>query len=675
MESAVFSAEKRSWFRSATVMNSPWHSPRSRGVFTAFWAILLTGSFFVEGGWSGFHGIMLGAVGLLILLRPPAFFVPRLWWGLACVFVLASSAAFLPAAWFPTPGWRTQLGLLGVSTGPCVAIQWRQAAEGLALQAAILFAGLWLAGHRVSAPGVRNGSIAFAIGVAVYAIIARLVQDTSSPDQAAASFGFFPNRNHTATYMAMGVLCGLGTTLQAFRNQHFIRMAIAGTATAVCLWAVTSWSVSRAGVLLVLIGLAIWIPLLGKSYLGRHGLWALGLTLLTAIGGFVLGESQVKQRLVGTLETLEKVAAAPPEQGLPQENEASASGSGADFDARIPIFRDTLRLIQAFPLTGVGVRQYTHVLPQYRRHTLLAGANGTGYLHPESDWLWVAAESGVPAMLALAALVGLALRKALRGVIDGRDRALRASCLVAAMLVPIHGLFDVPGHMISLAWAACLLFALSLHVPSGESPPPTPKATPFRLLGAALVTAALFLIAAQWAGAPVPAIATPAAALAAASRLDYEDQQQAAKAEAAGRIHNPPPAQNKLLKAYHLIADARKSCPLHRDLIRYQGYLAVYSDIDPRTTDRLLALDRFLDPLWVRLPLWQAENLADTRPQAAAALWQDALTRAGRIDRLDPKNPWTSGRTWEAIRQSARNYPDLEALVPEPPPAPAEEIR
>ena len=219
MESAVSATERRSWFRSATVMDSPWHSPRSRGVFAAFSLILLVCSFFVEGGWSGFHGIMLGAVGLLVLLRPPAFFIPRLWWGLACVFMLASCAAFLPAAWFPTPGWRAQLESLGVATGPCVAIQWRQAAEGLVLQALILLTGLWLAGHRVSAPGVRNGSIAFAVGVAVYALIARLAQDTSSADQAAANFGFFPNRNHTATYLAMADSLGLAMQ-NAVANQQ-----------------------------------------------------------------------------------------------------------------------------------------------------------------------------------------------------------------------------------------------------------------------------------------------------------------------------------------------------------------------------------------------------------------------------------------------------------------------
>lgn len=651
-------------------MDSPWHSPRCRGVFAAFWVILFATSFFVEGGWSGFHGLIVGAVGVLILLRPPAFRIPRLWWILAAVFLTASCAVFLPAACLPMPGWRTQLEALGVNTGPLVAIQWRQAAEGLALQAAILLAGLWLVGHRVSAPGVRRWSLAFVVGVAVYAVVARLTQDTSTTDatSAAASYGFFPNRNHTATYLAMGALCGLGVSLQALRNQHFVRLAVGGTATAICLWAVSTWSISRAGILLVLIGLALWIPLLGKSYLGRHGLWALGLMLLTAIGGFVLGESEVKDRLAGTFETLEMAAGpAPASLGMPREGDSSGDGSGADFDARIPIYRDTLRLIGAFPLTGVGVRQYTHILPQYRKHTVVAGANGTGYIHPESDWLWVAAESGVPAVLALASLVGLALRKALRGVIDGRDRALRAGCLVAAALVPIHGLFDVPGHMISLAWSACLLFALSLHVPSGETPPPAPRRLPFRVLGLTLTSAGLLLLAAQWAGGPSPAIALPATTLATVVRLQVEDEELAAKAEAAGRIHNPPPAQDKLLKAYHLLAATRKSCPLHRELVRYQGYLAVYLDLEPRTADPLLALDRFLDPLWVRLPLWQGENLAETRPQATAALWQDALQRAQSLDRLDPQNSWTSPRTLEEIRRFARSRPDLEALVPELP--------
>jgi hypothetical protein len=639
--------------------------PGSKWVFGAFWALLFLATFMVAGPGAGFHALLLGCAGLLLLVFPPVVPLPRLWWILAALFGIAGMAAFLPADWFAMPAWRRQLESLGVQTGPLVAIQSRQAAEMFALFAIMLVTGLWLAGHRAASSQVRLWAMAFTLGVAAYAIIARCLQNTPHAGYLAtdAHFGFFPNHNHTATYLAMGAICGLGNVLQALRDKRFFVMAVALAGTGVCLWAVGGWSVSRSGVVLVAIGGLVWLPMLGRRYLGKHGLWILGLIGLTVTGLFFITESRVKDRLAKIVEQTSTLI-------IPQEAATPGKGKLAlesfqDLDFRIPIARDTIGLIRDFPWTGIGAGQYFHVFPQYRN--LTAVANDSDCYHPESDWLWMAAETGIPATLALLALVVLAFKKSWLAILNGRDRALRSACLAAALLVPVHGLFDVPGHRITLAWSAALLFALSLHAPPEGAAPPPQKAWPFRLAALALLLAAALLIRAQWGGGAQPALNTAPHTLERAQRLYQEDQSLQLAAAAKGQTYQPDPAQDRLEKALVLLDQARSVAPLDRGILRYQRFLAFHFDDKYALIDRTCAIERALDPTWVVGPLQQAQAWAPVDPQRCAALWSEALRRADQLDRLQQPGTRTSrDQTIQRIRQLAKEKPNLEKLLPAP---------
>jgi hypothetical protein len=614
------------------------HPESSRFVFGAFWGLLWVGSFLVSAPWAGFHGVLFACVGLLLWLRPPPVSLPRPWWILAVVFALAGAAALLPVSGFAVPDWRRQLVALGVETGPLVAIQARQAAEMLAIFAITLVGGLWLAGHRASPSQVRRWALAFTLGVACYALAARLMQNSLQSSLAAGEghFGFFPNRNHTATYLAMGTLCGLGCVVQALRDKRFVVMSIALAATGVCLWAVAAWSISRAGVVLVAAACLLWLPLLGRRYLGRHGLWAVGLIALAAIGLFFIADSSVKQRLTQTIEKAGTLIGA---EGGPAAGEGtSALESGQNLDFRIPVALDTLDLIRDFKWTGIGAGQFYYVFPQYRKRTTVA-QDADGY-HPESDWLWMAAETGIPATLALLALVLLAFWKSLAGVLRGRDRALRSACLVAALLVPLHGIFDVPGHRITLAWSAAFLFALSLHSPTASSSLARTRFKLFRFLAFPLLAAAVFLIRAQWGGGSQPALTTAKVALAEAQRLYADDQRLQKAATAKGAAYQPDPAADKLEQALQILNHATPVAPLDRDLLRYQAFLAFHFDDKQELIDRTFAIDRALLPGRVALCLRQAEALLAVDPRMAAAIAREALVRSVALTRIDPQNRW-----------------------------------
>jgi O-antigen ligase len=634
--------------------------PTSRIAFGGFWLLLFLATILVGGPWAGFHGILLGVTAVIAALSPPAFRLPRTWWLLAGFFMAAALACFLPASWFSLPDWRAQLTEFGVGTGSLVAIQSRQAAELLTLFALMLLTGMWFAGHRPTPAQLRLWAMAFSVGVAVYAILARTMQNQALAGLAVgeAHFGFFPNRNHSATYLAMGAVCGLGNTLQALRDKRFVHLGIALATTAVCLWAIAAWSISRAGVVLVAIGCLIWLPMLGRRYLGRHGIWAIALIAITAVGLFLIADTGVRERLSATVEKAGTAIQADP------AGEKSALDANPHLDFRIPVFFDTLGLIRDFPWTGIGAGQFYYVFPQYRKRTVTA-QDADAY-HPESDWMWMASEAGVPATLALLTLVVLACRKSLKGIFTGRDRALRSACLVAAMLVPIHGIFDVPGHRITLAWSAVFLFVLSLPPPSSFSSLPVrcPSPWPSRVLALCLLATSLFLIRAQWFGGSQPAVTAAAQAISQAQKLYREDQALQQAATAQGQEHQPDPAEDRLEKALKILDAAKALAPLNREILRHEAFLAFHFDDKYDRIDRAFALDRTLDPTWVAGPLRQAEAWAAIDPQRAADLCLQALHRSENLDHIQPGNLWTSTKVRERIRQFTRQNPALESALP-----------
>jgi len=656
--------DRRDSWRAGDESSDP-GEPGSRWVFGAMWALLALGTLVVAGPWAGFHGLLLGCIGWLMLKFPPVVALPRLWWWLAGAFVLLGAAAFLPAGWFAQPEWRQRLAALGVDTGPLVAIQARQAAEALALFAITLFGGLWLAGHRSSPSQLRQWALAFTLGVAAYAILSKILQNTPHGGHPGtdAHFGFFPNRNHTATYLAMGAICGLGCVFQALRDKRFVGMAMAIVATLVCLWAVAGWSKSRGGVVLVAIGCLIWLPMLGKRYLGIHGLRALGLIGLVAVGLFFIADSGVKDRFAVTLDKASDAVNAA-DSSLPEQGKSTVEAAH-DLDFRIPTALDTLNLIRDFKWTGIGAGQYCYIFPQYRH--LAAVANDQDNYHPESDWLWVAAEAGLPATLVLAVLVLLVFSKSVKEILSGRDRAVRCACLVAAMLVPIHGLFDVPGHRITLAWSAAWLLALSLRMPPADpraAAPPNPL--PFRIVALTLLGFAAWLLVAQWVGGPQPALATASTALHKAHDLFQEDQKLQRAALAKEHTYQPAAADDPLEKALAVLSKATPLAPLDRDLLRYQAFLALHYDDKYDLVERSFAIERALDPTWIAGPLLQAQAWAPHDPQRCVPLWTEALRRAAQVDLLQPDTLDFGDRTLQRIREFAKGKPELENLVPVP---------
>ena len=80
---------------------------------------------------------------------------------------------------------------------------------------------------------------------------------------------------------------------------------------------------------------------------------------------------------------------------------------------------------------------------------------------------------------------------------DGKDRAMRLGCLVAAAVVPIHCFLDVPAHRAPLLWASALLYALSLNPPEAIFGKRI-RIAPSLLLGLVLLLVGLRLLGTEW---------------------------------------------------------------------------------------------------------------------------------------------------------------------------------
>jgi hypothetical protein len=384
---------------------------------------------------------------------------------------------------------------------------------------------------------------------------------------------------------------------------------------------------------------------------------------LAAVGGFLVADTNVKQRLSKSVAQAGNVLTE--NAAILSITDANPVGESIqDLDFRIPTALDTLDLIREHPWTGIGAGQYSYVFPQYRK--IAAVANDSDNLHPESDWLWMASETGIPATLALAILVGLAIWKSLGGIHHGRDRALRAACLAAALLVPIHGLFDVPGHRVSLAWSSAFLFSLSLKSSCVDATLRQPFKWPSRLIGICFVGTGFWLMRAQWWGGSQPA--TVAAQVAGEQALDLcrQDLMLQDLAHAKGEIHQPAPREDLMEKALSLLEPIDQIAPLDRSLLRLRSSLALQFDDKYAIVTKSFAIERALDPLWVAAPLRQAESLAPVDQNAAAALFHEALRRAAQIDQLKPGTIWSRTKTLEQIKNKTSAYPELRRLIAPP---------
>ena len=598
-------------------------------------------------------GMALLPLGLLMVFSSRVVRLSRPSLLLGCGMVLLSLGAFLPADLIGRPGWRDELEALGVETGKLNVIQWQMALEYHAVYFFLAFAALWILGLRFSARATSQLALAFVIGVALYAIIAKISENQLALNRGGReAFGFFPNRNHNSNFLSLGFVCGLGAFFQAIRSKQFVRMAILLISNGVILWAVFSWNMSRAGIVLCLLGHCLWFIGLGWRYFGKNELKAFALIILLGFGVFGLNQFGVKERLSGTVEKIEETFG---DEDAADEEEQVASLDDVDF--RVPIAKDTFHLITSFPLTGVGSGQFRWVLPLYRDLTVTAHTSVAA--HPESSWYWLAAEWGLPATLCLLLLVILIYVGGYRNIRKrgNRDRALRFGCLVASAMVPLHSLFDVPAHRPSLLLASLVLFVISQNHQAAPELAPKKWSRALRVVvGLCLMTTGILFLGATSFGWRKPLIVQSAEDLARGAELYKKIEEDT----------NPLNALQSLSMRKELVEVAgqiTRDVPLDGRLYRLRA-LASLPLIDRNDeTARDFAIDRALIPFSISIPKIHAAASLPYLDEEVAKGWQAALENAGRVDEIKGETRSERVRVINSIRSVVRKNPRFEAMA------------
>ncbi len=231
-------------------------------------------------------------------------------------------------------------------------------------------------------------------------------------------FGPFPNRNHTASFLAMGVLLGASCIGWAGSRRYFRLLGTAVVLSSISFAGLLATE-SRGGVVCLVLGLGVFLALVVVRFPSVRTLSAAagGLLVMLAIS-FAFG-SQVIARF-------------------------TSKGSGAvSGDMRVPIWQDTLRVWKDAPIFGHGMGSFTQIFPMYQE----VATGEAIVLHPESSWLqWLVELGALPVLFGAIALAIYVAPRVRTAVSANRSVFVRAGPFAAAAALLLHSLIDVPAH-------------------------------------------------------------------------------------------------------------------------------------------------------------------------------------------------------------------------------------
>jgi O-antigen ligase/tetratricopeptide (TPR) repeat protein len=434
--------------------------------------------------WS--QGTVLVLLGLLLMVAPPRL---SLGWKLNCVlaglFALALTG-FLPARWFGVPAWRiSMVEDFGFQLPATLSPQpWLTAERCVLFLAGLCWFYLlatinWTAGERARAGQLFGAGVVALAGLFLLLLRLGIVVPIWPTER---HFGPFPNRNQTADFLAIGALPVLACVQLAWRAGR--RVAAAGWVVGWLVIALAAFtSFSRAGVILLFGGTACYVVVQAlRAWKRQSGANAGAGRGLDRWRNGALGVSLVAILLSAFLlfggETLDRFT----------PKTATATVQAVTTEFRLRIQADALQMIRASPWCGVGLGNFGAVFPLFRvRSALPARA-----IHPESDWLWMVAELGWPALGLV--LAGLALL--VPGIWPWRrapDRPLRTAAALALPMFALHSFVDVSAHRLGTCFCAVFVLGLALRGEGPEMPifrvPARWPGPLFRVLGVLLAAA------------------------------------------------------------------------------------------------------------------------------------------------------------------------------------------
>ncbi len=548
------------------------------------------------------EGIVVALLGLLLLFRPPRLSLGLLTNIVFILFAALGAVAFLPARWFFLPAWRSALANDFGTTLP----QTLSAQPWISLTCWIsMVAGLsWLyltSTQELELRAARSQLRIFVTGIvfiAALSIIFYLSHLAPSFWINARGFGPFPNRNQTGDLFGITAIVLLACGQDDMRHGRkrwivwLLGLGILVTATVL--------NFSRAGVIILVAGSALWIAVVAFR-VRSHARIALAasfiLLLLTAL--LIFGGA-----------TMERFH-------ILQANDGQAF---ADF--RWKIFHDAFNMIRASPWCGLGLGNFEPIFATFRQ----ASITQTRALHPESDWIWLWSEVGWPAVV-VALIGGVLLIRRVWPLEEATNQRFRLAALIGALFFALHGLIDVSAHRVGSSYAGLFLLGAALHrpLPLRRS---VITSVVFRLIGLGLLGSGI-----AWTVAAKKQELLPGSVgVTVAKQLS----------PAAMNSHN-------FEEAIALNTRALEFAPLDWQLYFSRALAEVTLRRPQRAIDDFRRA-RFLEPISYEVPLAEGYAWLSSEPVYAATAWREALGRtqtelhrfnvyAGMLDKAAIDNP------------------------------------
>lgn len=390
--------------------------------------------------------VQIGLLALLALgiwISPPALVRPG---RVGNALILAGVAVLLlkefgPATLFGSTGWRTTL-----SESYGVVFPWTHNPEpsrALDGMLAGIVAVVWFLWARTLALDRGRRRVMLWAMLSSAAIVSIVSFATRGIDPEAiyglrytpgwVGFGPFPNRNHTACFLAMGTVLGAGCVGWAGSRGNPKLISIAAALSLISFAGLLATQ-SRGGVIVLAAGFGIFILFMLCRYPSVRTLSiAGGALLLMAALGLAFG-AQVIARF-----------------------SSKASGE-VSTNLRMQIWKDTVQVWKDAPLFGHGIGTFPQIFPMYQE----VATGESIVLHPESSWLqWLVEFGALPVLFAtIAALIYLWPRIRL-AFSANRSIFMRAGPFAAVAVLIIHSLFDVPAHRWATAGFALAALAVA----------------------------------------------------------------------------------------------------------------------------------------------------------------------------------------------------------------------
>jgi len=612
------------------------------GAFRAQLALLcgaLAAVFLAGGPMEGGMGIFLTISGVVMLVIRPIQHIPRLLWVAAAVLMLAACSSMIPQEWLGHLGVRASIRPVSILSLPTsISLEPRTTIFWILLMGLSLLIFFNSLGSPPNSRGIGSLALFAVLGCAFYALLALKSWQTGwiypffdKPAWAQSAFGFFPNRNHTAGFLLTGAILSLGLIYRGVSGRGVLQACIAACAFSLLVSVLLFNSVSRGGMVFLVVGVLIWLGGLGR-HRSRTFLFGFLAVMVVVMMLFLSSGSSLLERLKG---------------GSPGTDSKTELSAPSFAEIRLKIWEDTLSIIADYPLTGTGFGTYPLVYPFYADKSLRDQSTA---LHAESDWLTLCAENGIPMLILAAGFLILLISRLPRiAANSGSDWPVRWAFIAAFLTELLHGLIDVPLHKPELGWWVMLLGGIGFGVPAGRQ-----KASPkslliqrllFALGGVVAIMLGFMMIRAQWCnGTPLPPFAARVLQQKIVNLYDKGDPDSAEKA----------------------IREARRAIgeyPMNHAFYFQLAKMLLNSEKNVSESTQLLEAEQAVspnDPDFVFVDGWL---LAEDAPMTTATFWNEALRRQLAYDESPNSTIHRTGDLYQQMISTAlANWPLFDRL-------------